>query len=501
MVYAMFMVFLLFLYIQTINSQQTTTTISTPTLVYGCSFANNTYLTNTAVANQFQFLNHTSIKLTASYTFLSLPLSSSIFEIGLIYPFSTSTYLVPFPIFFDCASIVHSCQLKTVAGTTLTSRDSEPIRVQLTPFNYSSNSIQINQMGLYLKQGRYQLTNCSINNGLFITDPQTIFDIQIDYEKPVGTTCNPSTDNCGSSSLTTCSPTSLTCTCLSANSLVSYSNSFYCADTLNTSNCSIFPTRCVSWCNSTNNYLCICPSDTLKIQRNNSYVCELPVNSINCTTFDTIRRCPYGQTCSNNQCIDNLVITTTKTNDSNDSTDLRLRIALGIIAGLLGTSILVLIGAFCWVRQRQKHRRVIAEKSLSSLSVTPSSAIYMSPIHHQQQQQQQQQRKTSLSNQIYQLPNESQDEIFSPIYRTNSFRQAIRSGYQRTNQTMEHVSTKRNSFMGKSPYDKEYLESTSYSTLQYIIPTQTVHNQKSDQNIYQVFLPSTSSPTSLTHDV
>ena len=41
-------------------------------------------------------------------------------------------------------------------------------------------------MGLYLKQGRYQLSNCSLNNDQQMTDPQTIFQIQIQYEKPVG---------------------------------------------------------------------------------------------------------------------------------------------------------------------------------------------------------------------------------------------------------------------------------------------------------------------------
>ncbi|CAF0738098.1 unnamed protein product [Adineta ricciae] len=494
------MVFLLFLYIQTINSQLTTT--STPTFLYGCSFVNRTYLASAAVANQFQFVNSSSVKLIASYSFLSSTASISTFEVGLIYPFSTSTYLVPFPIILDCGSIVSSCQLQTVAGSTLTSRYSEPIVVPLTPFNYSSSSISLNQMGLYLRQGQYQLSNCSINNGQYMTDPQTIFNIEIDYEKPVGTLCNPLTDTCGSSSLTTCSSTLSTCTCLSANSLVSYSNSFYCADTLNTSACTIFPTRCITWCNSTSNYLCICPSDTLKIQRNNSYVCELPVDSTNCSNTDTIRRCPFGQSCLNNQCTDDAIITTTKTTNANSSSDLPLRIVLGIIAGLLGTSILVLIGAFCWVRQRHKHRRAVAEKSLSSLSVTPSSAIYMSPTL--QKQQQQQQRRTSLSNQIYQLPNNSHDEIFSPIYRTNSFRQAIRSGYHRTSQTIEHVSAKRDSFIDKSPYDKEYLESANYSTLQYITPTQTTPNQKSTQknnhNIYQVFLPP-SSPPILTHHV
>jgi hypothetical protein len=176
MVYAMLIVFLILFYIQT----------TTANFIYNCSFLNNTYSTNAAVSNQFTFINQTSIVLIAEYAFVSSPLSISTFDLGLIYPFSSSDYFVPFPILLNCASIVRSCQLKIMAGSTLTSRDSEPINVPLTQFNYTSTSIQSNQMGLYLIQGQYQLSNCSLNNGQDITDNQTIFNIQIVYEKSVG---------------------------------------------------------------------------------------------------------------------------------------------------------------------------------------------------------------------------------------------------------------------------------------------------------------------------
>lgn len=158
---------------------------ATPTLVDNCSFSSNTYLSNAAVADQFELLNRTSISLTASYAFAS----ASTFELGLIYPFSSTNYLVPFPIIFDCASVVRSCQLKTVTGTTLATRDSEPIRVQLTAFNYSqpaAAATRFSQMSLYLKQGRYQLSNCSLDDEQHMTDPRTIFHLNIQYEKPVG---------------------------------------------------------------------------------------------------------------------------------------------------------------------------------------------------------------------------------------------------------------------------------------------------------------------------
>jgi len=171
--------------------------------------------------------------------------------------------------------------------------------------------------------------------------------------------------------------------------------------------------------------------------------------------------------------------------------DQRLRIALGVIAGLLGTSVIILLGVFCWLRQRQKRRRIKEEKSFASSS---SSSLYISPI----QQQDQQSRKFPSINQIYQLPIENHTKRFSPIYRTDSFRQAVQSGHQIT----EHVSTKRDSFDRRSSYQKDEFGSSAYSTLEYIAPSQAIYQNfdKKTNNIYQVINPS-SSPTILTHAV
>lgn len=169
----MIIVSLIFLYICTINCE----------ILSNCSFLNETYLSNLAVYDQIQFTNQTSVILTASYSFST----SSIYELGLIYQFSSSNYLVPFPIIFNCVKFIQTCQLKTVT----TSRVSESINVQLTSFNYTTKTTSnlFNQMGLYLKQGRYQLSNCLSNNGQDITNPQTIFYIEIQYEKSVGKKC------------------------------------------------------------------------------------------------------------------------------------------------------------------------------------------------------------------------------------------------------------------------------------------------------------------------
>jgi hypothetical protein len=174
--------------------------------------------------------------------------------------------------------------------------------------------------------------------------------------------------------------------------------------------------------------------------------------------------------------------------------DDRLRIALGVIAGLLGTSVLILLGVFCWLRQRQKRRRLAAEKSLSPSGNSSTSSLYISPI-------QQQTKFPSSTSTIYQLPytnmdNETKNQIF---YRTDSFRQAVLSGNRQT-KVIEHVSTKRDSFT----YEKDGWSSPTFSTLEFIVPS--INNQKPsldmnkhNTNVYQIIVPS--SPPILTHAV
>ena len=161
------------------------TTIHCQYLHTNCSFFQEIYFSYSAVGKQLLFVNSTSILLTAHHAFLSSGQLSS-FELGLIYQFPGGDHLVPFPVIFNCAKMVRTCQLKTLSSTTINSHESEPINVQLTPLNLTTTMNGLNTMGLYLKQGRYQLSNCSLNSGDESSDAQKIFDIQIQYEKSVG---------------------------------------------------------------------------------------------------------------------------------------------------------------------------------------------------------------------------------------------------------------------------------------------------------------------------
>ena len=151
-------------------------------LLSNCSFNTDLYYRRSAVQNQFQFINRTSLTLFASYAFQSLDIG---FQLGLIYPYGSNEYLLPFPLMLNCASDVQSCQLKSINNP---SSNAEWIRVQLNNINYTDDRTNQlwNQRSFFLRQGRYQLSNCSMNNGQFITDSQTILSLEIHYEKSQG---------------------------------------------------------------------------------------------------------------------------------------------------------------------------------------------------------------------------------------------------------------------------------------------------------------------------
>jgi hypothetical protein len=143
--------------------------------------------------------------------------------------------------------------------------------------------------------------------------------------------------------------------------------------------------------------------------------------------------------------------------------------------------VIILLSAFCWLRQRQKRHRLASKKSINS---STSSSLYISPI------QQQQGKYRSSSSAIYQIPYHNPEKATKTFHRTDSFRQAVLSGTKQK-QMIEHVSTKRDSYN----YQKDGWSSPTFSSLDFFVPST---NQSNDKNIYQIIVPS--SPI-LTHAV
>ena len=179
---------------------------------------------------------------------------------------------------------------------------------------------------------------------------------------------------------------------------------------------------------------------------------------------------------------------------------------MGVIAGLLGTSVIVLIVVFCCLRQRQKRLRRAAESSLTPVDSSSKSSLYISPIEEK--------RLSSSSNAIYQLPDsgnmaiDHQTRHLSNIYRSDSFRRAIQSGQQqRVNSIIEHVSTKRDSLVETISNRPADLIDPSYSNLEYLVSSPALMTDYSssssdsgNENFYQV-MNSSASPKLRTYAV
>ena len=169
--------------------------------------------------------------------------------------------------------------------------------------------------------------------------------------------------------------------------------------------------------------------------------------------------------------------------------------ALGVVASLLGISIIVLLAAFFWLRQRQKRHRVAVEPSFS-----PSvSSLYMSPV--------QKQRSSSSTNTIYQLPDTGidTDRTLSPTYRTNSFRQAVLGSTrsQPSRAIIERVSTKRDSHVESLFYQNtERFAAPNYSKLDFVVASADPSPEADSRfhHVYQIMMPPVPSGT-LTYTV
>lgn len=166
-------------------------------------------------------------------------------------------------------------------------------------------------------------------------------------------------------------------------------------------------------------------------------------------------------------------------------TDERLRIAFGVVAGLLGLSVIALLSIFvCLQRKRRRHQSK-DKKSLSTSYDSSTSSLYISP--HQRPDT----FPPSIAT-IYQLAtnDEAKNKTFN---RTDSFRQAVLSG-NRQNQIIERVSTNRDSYI----YPKDDWSPTTITKLEHIIPAMKNQNRlidlnKTTNNIYHIIVPSTSS--------
>jgi len=68
-----------------------------------------------------------------------------------------------------------------------------------------------------------------------------------------------------------------------------------CLDSIEQSNCTYMPQRCLHWCQQSSTSFCICPKSTRKVKKiNDQYDCELEPTDFCFSNEQTIGKCPTG---------------------------------------------------------------------------------------------------------------------------------------------------------------------------------------------------------------
>ena len=147
--------------------------------------------------------------------------------------------------------------------------------------------------------------DCS-NELVYLTASNQTFNFNIDYEKPIGTKCQLDQDCSNRYSIIDviqCDQVTQTCQCSNENiTTVDMSDiGRLCTDSIDQTNCTKFPQRCLQWCDESKTSHCVCPKYTRKVKKvNGVFDCELEPRGI-CRFDDenevglNIRKCPTGK--------------------------------------------------------------------------------------------------------------------------------------------------------------------------------------------------------------
>jgi len=140
---------------------------------------------------------------------------------------------------------------------------------------------------------------------VYLTASNETFNLKINYEKPIDSPCQYNEDCQRSYSvkdLIHCDKQSQTCQCSNENITTFDLPSIgrLCTDSIDQSNCTKYPRRCLRWCDQSLTSHCLCPTLTRKVRKiNGQFDCELEPNGV-CSFDDehligkNIRKCPTG---------------------------------------------------------------------------------------------------------------------------------------------------------------------------------------------------------------
>ncbi|CAF1076383.1 unnamed protein product [Rotaria sordida] len=289
--------------------------IRTSIILADCIFDTNRYISLGA-----HIFNSNSIDFIGHYSFNNNNNRGNQISNTLIYNLN-NRWMLLLPLLLKCSHqpvnlTFTECQY-TMRQHKYTSRSSsiaEYMTTQLSVRNVTNLGMQ---SVLFLQPGEITLRSCKAYDCskqlVYLTASNETFKFKIDYEKSIGTKCYSNSDCSNRYSMNDfiqCDQISQTCQCSNDNiTRIDITGiGRICTDSIDRSNCTKFPQRCLKWCDESKTSYCICPKYTRKVRKiNGVFDCELEPTGI-CRFDDenniglNIRKCPTGTICDNNQC-------------------------------------------------------------------------------------------------------------------------------------------------------------------------------------------------------
>ncbi|CAF1933002.1 unnamed protein product [Rotaria magnacalcarata] len=449
---------LFFIYIHILVSQILASCpyIRTSVILAECIFDTNLYISfgaNILNSNSIDFVGHYS---TGQHNNIN---NTLIYNLG-------NRWMLLVPLLIKCSH--QSVNLTfTECQYTMRHNNKYPNRLPSSPEYMTTQLSVINitdldqRSVLFLQPGEISLRSCKAYDCsreiVYLTASNETFNFKINYEKPINTKCQYDEDCQNSYSIKNliyCNKLSKTCQCHNENisNMDIAGVGRFCTDSIDQSNCTKFPRRCLQWCDKSETSHCVCPKSTRKVRKiNGVFDCELEPTGIcrfdyhdSPTIGSNIRKCPTGNNsnekkirldfilgtyCDGNQCRPlaifrqtheklfseipvsstttvtstfSLLSSTYKNLDSDDQTAAFIRTLIFIAIAIILFFVLIIIIITILIKSRRLRTSSSSlEDKVSSSSFAPSTSTTTStdsPTHHDYHHQLKQQNIATITS-------------------------------------------------------------------------------------------------------
>ncbi|CAF1026957.1 unnamed protein product [Rotaria sordida] len=287
--------------------------IRTSVILAECVFDTNLYITlgaNILNSNSIDFIGYYSIGQNHNIN------NTLIYNLG-------NRWMLLVPLLIKCA---HQPVNLTFTECQYTMRHNKYPNRFLSTAEYMTTQLSVMnitdlgmQSVLFLQPGEISLRSCKAYDCsrelVYLTASNETFNFKINYEKSIDMKCQYDEDCQNSYSikdLIHCNKLTQTCECFNENiaNIDITGIGRFCTDSIDQSNCTKFPRRCLKWCDNSETSHCVCPKLTRKVRKiNGVFDCELEPTGV--CRFDNnddqrigsnIRKCPTGTYCDGNKC-------------------------------------------------------------------------------------------------------------------------------------------------------------------------------------------------------